>query len=101
VALVITKTAILFSISGGGALALLGQALPDSDAALKWVVSGGGYGILAWYLYYNTAIAIPRIVSEFREEMATARADHAESRQAYMDGLRAMTDSVRHDKRGF
>jgi hypothetical protein len=70
-----------------------GQASPE---VTSWLGLLGSLGFAVWYGYYVTAITIPKIntdnnaltsklVSEFRDEMKVARADHASAMDAQRD----------------
>lgn len=60
-------------------LSTLAQAVPavSSDPLTVWVGMLVSLGFSVWYGYYTTTVTIPRIVSDFREEMKLEREAHS------------------------
>lgn len=79
-------------------LLIIGQVVTSPESIPGIAANFGGYGLLGWYLYYNTRHAIPRlmdkheslvgkIVDDFRAEMQAERSDNEKTREAFRAGM--------------
>lgn len=79
-------------------LLIIGQVVTSPESIPGIAANFGGYGLLGWYLYYNTRYAIPRlmdkheslvgkIVDDFRAEMQAERSDNEKTREAFRAGM--------------
>jgi len=64
----------------------------ETNLIVQLVSALGSAGVLAWYCWYVTSTTLPRLVKEFREETAAARADAVAEREYHRERTDRMTD---------
>ena len=94
----LSKAAMIFTPLIAIELLVIGQVATSPESIPGIAANFGGYGLLGWYLYYNTRHAIPRlmdkhetlvgkIVDDFRAEMQAERTENTATREAFREGM--------------